>query len=148
MKCWAQEWTESESGWGCRPDGYTLHLRKEDIGLFLQAIRDEEAKQGYGPGNPPHEYSYPGGRPTLVEITDEKVLTALKASACGIWGPGRHPPEAIAVAESPAQPPSPEVQLLHQLRRLEEEVLEVLLQRDPEPPADPPIPALRGDDHS
>jgi hypothetical protein len=31
-----QEWEESERGWGCRPDGYSLHLDKEDRNTYIK----------------------------------------------------------------------------------------------------------------
>jgi len=149
MRCWAQEWTESERGWGKRPDGYTLHKSKEDIKAFLDAMRAREAEQYKGAT--PDEYSYPEGKATLVEVTDEEVITALKNSQCGIWGPGRNPPPALAEAEELVDPPSPALVAFYKLRQIEEDLHEALneLTRPGASVMSPaPIPALQGDDHS
>lgn len=149
MKCWAQTWTESERGWGNRPDGYTLHVHKADIALFLQDMRAGETALGYGEGCVPDEYSYPDGNPTLVEITDPDIITRLQASTHGIWGPGKNPPPPLGVAEEPAIPLDPRLKILYQVRALEEQLYEALrpTPRTPPPPSPPPIRALQGDDN-
>ena len=76
-----QTWTEYESGWGQRPDGYTLHLSKEDGKTFAD---DYEKKYNNKPVVP-REYSKPDRNYYLTEI-DEDVLDKLKKSKNGIWG--------------------------------------------------------------
>ena len=99
---WAivQKWEESEAGWGTRPDGYTLHVKEEDIQAFLQKMRDREAKQGYGFGNAPPEYSRPCGKPYWTRIDDPELAKKVEESECGIWGPGgnNYPPPVAKVA--------------------------------------------------
>lgn len=58
----AQEWLESERGWGQRPDGYTLHLTMEDCKKY----RDEYwSKQ---PDDVPECYSRECGDPFSVAV--------------------------------------------------------------------------------
>ena len=128
MKCWAQTWTESEKGWGRRPDGHSLHIKKSDIGKYLAVLRIHEAK-AHG-AEIPDVYSFPDSPPTLVEVTDERTIERLKASDHGVWGPKKDPPEALAVAEEMAIPMPPQVQLLKIVRQLEELTMQVM--RPPE----------------
>lgn len=60
-----QKWEESESGWGTRPDGYSLHLSD---GLRVKFIKDYWDKM---PNYVPDEYSRPDGTPYLVDIDEE-----------------------------------------------------------------------------
>jgi hypothetical protein len=87
MKVWVQKWEETETGWGCRPDGYTLHTNRADIDLYLKVIRDAEAELGYNRSNPPPEYSRPSGEPYQTEITDKRLLGKLAVSKHGCAGP-------------------------------------------------------------
>jgi len=89
-KVWVQMWVESEKSWGIRPDGYTLHLGRKDISLFVTAMRAGEAKI-HG-DVVPDEYSYPDRDPYEAIITDAEVLKTLRTSEHGIWGPGRTAP--------------------------------------------------------
>lgn len=91
---WVQKWLESEAGWGKRPDGYTLHNRREDIDAFLKVIRDKEFdKHG---GMTPPEYSRPEGDPYLAVLKEQDVIDRLDASGHGIWGPnGNQYPEPV-----------------------------------------------------
>ncbi len=84
MKIWVQKWEESEAGWGQRPDGYSLHLHQEDIRKYLNVVRTEEFKRGYGAENIPHEYSRPSGDPYLTEVTDEVLKGQIIQSESGI----------------------------------------------------------------
>lgn len=67
-----QDWRESKSGWGNRPDGYSLHLSDDDRVAYVDA---------YWAGMPdevPHEYSYPSGAPRLVDV-DKNTYAKIKA---------------------------------------------------------------------
>lgn len=57
-----QDWLESERGWGCRPDGYTLHLSESDRVAFVKAYWARM------PDAVPDEYSRPYGEPEAVEV--------------------------------------------------------------------------------
>lgn len=95
MLFWVQKWLESERGFGCRPDGYTLHIKREDIDAFLKDMREREMK-GMPAGYVPDEYSRPDGQPYLTNIKDRKLMNQIKKSNNGIWGPGgnNYPPPA------------------------------------------------------
>ena len=72
-----QKWEETEKGWGVRPDGYSLHLNKED--------RDQYIKDYWEPmpESTPDEYSRPSGDGTIVDI-DEDQYKELLTSKNGI----------------------------------------------------------------
>jgi hypothetical protein len=71
-----QEWVERERGWGMRPDGYTLHLTKDD--------HDAWVKRHYArhTGPAPDEYTSTMGEPRLlaVDAATHKNLTDNKES--------------------------------------------------------------------
>jgi hypothetical protein len=74
-----QEFEESESGWGTRPDGYSLHRTHEESTRFTKIIvakwRREEQKE-YG-GSIPSVYSRPAGPPFEVKV-DKKTYDRYK----------------------------------------------------------------------
>lgn len=72
-----QEWEESERGWGCRPDGYSLHISEEDRVDFIKAYWDKM------PAFAPSEYSRPYGTPFWIDVDDE-TFDKIKASKNGI----------------------------------------------------------------
>lgn len=49
-----QWWVESERGWGVRPDGYSLHLGKQERDAYVRAYWAAQP-----PGPAPDEYSRP-----------------------------------------------------------------------------------------
>lgn len=67
-------WTETERGWGCRPDGVSLHLSATDARKYVADYWEREKAQNPS-GEVPHEYSRPDddGSPVLVskEIYDQ-----------------------------------------------------------------------------
>jgi hypothetical protein len=71
-----QKWEESERGWGCRPDGYSLHLSEADRIAYIAAYWARM------PGEVPDEYSRPDGAPYLADV-DAKTYKAVKASKNG-----------------------------------------------------------------
>jgi hypothetical protein len=76
-----QAWLESERGWGCRPDGYTVHLSMAD---HREWIKHQEANL---PTQVPDEYSRPAGEPFLHEVSSEihnELLEAKARNARGI----------------------------------------------------------------
>ena len=60
VKC---DWTESERGWGMRPDGISLHITSQDQKAFVKEYWDSM------PDDTPDEYSFPGST-SLVEVED------------------------------------------------------------------------------
>lgn len=70
MKVVVQKWEESERGWGCRPDGYSLHLTEEDRKSFIA---------GYWAMMPkavPDEYSRPNGTPYIADVEPTDLMMA------------------------------------------------------------------------
>jgi hypothetical protein len=67
-----QEWEESERGWGCRPDGYSLHLDKEDRDTFVKNYWDSMPKEC------PDEYSRPCGEAVATPV-DKEVYDLIRA---------------------------------------------------------------------
>lgn len=70
-------WEESESGWGCRPDGCSLHLTKKGFALF------EKDYWNSMPDEIPHEYSRPAGEPVSA-YAGEELYGKIKESKNGI----------------------------------------------------------------
>ena len=64
-----QKWEESERGWGCRPDGYSLHLSEEDRTAYIQKYWKQM------PDKTPDEYSRPSGTPyeASVKLSREEI---------------------------------------------------------------------------
>lgn len=60
---WCQQWTETERGWGQRPDGYSLHLTQNHSAEYIKKYL---AKMPDGPT--PDEYSFPDGDPYQTEM--------------------------------------------------------------------------------
>ncbi len=69
-----QTWTESESNWGQRPDGYSLHLSAEHA---KQYVDDYNRRQPAGPA--PYEYSFADGEVVAIEATPDLMLQLTKA---------------------------------------------------------------------
>lgn len=118
MIVWVQKWEETETGWGVRPDGYSIHLTLEDIGHYVAGMRETEAKLGYSRANPPPEYSRPSGDPYEADITDKRILGKLAASKHGCQFHGNDYPTPVKQGadatgwvriESPVPDPSPTV---------------------------------------
>lgn len=61
-------WEESERGWGIRPDGFSLHLSKEDSKKYVKDYWDRQ------PDGVPDEYSRPSGEARPVVIRDKKMI--------------------------------------------------------------------------
>lgn len=63
-----QSWIEHERGCGQRPDGYSLHLTKDDCDKFIKDYwKKQPNKMG---GRAPDCYSSPDGSPTIVDVND------------------------------------------------------------------------------
>lgn len=83
-----QEWTESEAGWGQRPDGYSLHIDMRTLKAYV------EAYWGRMPAKPPHEYSYPDGNPYHC-LVDGTLYVELKEKGGSIRDFSRKLPKKI-----------------------------------------------------
>lgn len=71
-------WTEYERGWGCRSDGASLHLTKEDMDQFIKeywATQSEEV---------PNEYSKEDGNPFELQVSED-LYNKVKSTINGLW---------------------------------------------------------------
>ena len=66
-----QRWTESECGWGQRPDGLSIHFSEDQHTEYIKAHEARLVKR-YGLEVPP-EYDFPDGRPYMAKIIQEKL---------------------------------------------------------------------------
>lgn len=68
------EWTETEAGWGQRPDGYSFHTTAEAASEFLSAALARL------PDHVPDEYDYPSegwrlpAKATPVELPEDSLI--------------------------------------------------------------------------
>lgn len=81
----AQDWEESERGWGTRPDGFTLHLTSE----AHQAYVKDYYLRNNNRAVTPDEYTRVCGDPKMVQVSEKiyKKLVKHKAKN-GLWGSG------------------------------------------------------------
>jgi hypothetical protein len=84
-----QKWDESERGWGVRPDGFSLHLDKNDLTAYIKRHWDGM------PDLPPPEYSRPSGVPYMTGVSDA-VVAQIRATKDGLgmryWHSVPYPP--------------------------------------------------------
>jgi len=64
-------WTESERGWGMRPDGCSIHMSMDEWRRYLREFQESQPKEV------PAEYSFPG-TPRPIDISDEEIIARLK----------------------------------------------------------------------
>lgn len=76
-----QEWTESEAGWGQRPDGCSLHLSDADREAFIKSYWDGMPDRSEGV---PECYSFPSGNAYLADV-DPDIYRKVSESDQGIW---------------------------------------------------------------
>jgi len=62
-------WTETEAGLGCRPDGASIHLTKEDYKSYVKKYW-EELRERHGKQTP-QEYSHPDENLKVIKVSDE-----------------------------------------------------------------------------
>ena len=70
-------WEESEKGWGCRPDGCSLHVIIDDFHKFLS---DYWSRM---PSQVPNEYERPAGSPGTAYVPQE-IFAQIKKSKFGL----------------------------------------------------------------
>lgn len=78
-------WFESEAGWGQRPDGYSLHISREEANQYIKDTlkrQKEYFDKVLGPGIVPGSYDRPG---TVYAVAVDKKLFELVLS-----GPRRY----------------------------------------------------------
>lgn len=63
-KAYLDTWTESERGWGSKPDGCSIHLTEEDYKAFVQDYWDGM------PEETPDEYTRPDKNLKEVVLSD------------------------------------------------------------------------------
>lgn len=82
-------WTESEQGWGQRPDGYSLHLSLDSVKKMRADLT--ESRKGT---STPHEYDHPetGAYPCVIQEEDYQRLK-LDIAGTGYIRRGGQPPE-------------------------------------------------------
>lgn len=87
-----QLWREYERGWGSRYDGFSLHLKMEDIRPYSEEMYRRE-RVGIASGVIPDEYSVAEGEPywALVEYLDREPSFEAMAEEKGVWGVGKRP---------------------------------------------------------
>jgi hypothetical protein len=69
MRVLVQAWTETERGWGQRPDGFSIHFDSDQHVNYLVKFQNWQQEK-YG-GVVPDEYDYPDGDPFYAEIVNE-----------------------------------------------------------------------------
>ena len=75
------EWEESERGWGCRPDGTSIHLSQEECSKYLKEYWERQPK-----GEAPDEYSRPlNDKPIGVRIPNELHELLQKEKSMRFW---------------------------------------------------------------
>lgn len=96
-----QVWEESERGWGCRPDGFTLHLTREDRDAFVEAFWKRQKEQ-LG-ASTPDEYTRTSGDPYKCPV-NEAILAQITESENGTWSRGSAPWPASGGGWKPDKP--------------------------------------------
>ncbi len=76
-----ETWTESEAGWGQRPDGCSIHIDKESYKGFVEN-HWKKLKEYYGESTP-HEYDRPDNNLQVVKVSDE-LFTKIGESEFGL----------------------------------------------------------------
>jgi hypothetical protein len=98
LQVWVQEWEETERGWGCKPDGWTISPTKEAAVKHTEQLsKDMRAREKeIYKGEVPECYSRPDGTPYEIELRNPELITrALDAfpQALGIWAGTDSPPK-------------------------------------------------------
>lgn len=78
-----QEWTETERGWGKRPDGFTIHPTLDALQAYCKDYRNRLIAE-YG-ATAPDEYSYPDGQPASLTVQDDHDLVQRLGSNEILW---------------------------------------------------------------
>lgn len=88
-----QKWEESEAGWGCRPDGWTMHLNVEAHAKYMKDFSDRQAADYAKTRTVPAEYTRPDGNAYPMDVDEETYEKVKAAKGKYIWGEGSTPPK-------------------------------------------------------
>lgn len=81
----AQDWEESERGWGVRPDGFTLHLTTQARDAYVKHYNETYNNLP----SAPDEYTRVSGEPKMVEVSEKIYRKLVKhKDKNGLWGSG------------------------------------------------------------
>lgn len=80
------DWTESESGWGKRPDGTTLHKNMQNALLFIEECKKRERERNPS-GIVPDCYSYPD-KPELIQVPKDLYDFVMSLDEIYYWVSG------------------------------------------------------------
>jgi len=88
MEVIVQQWTETEQGWGSRPDGISVHFSEEQRIAYIKEYQDNLNK--FWKGKVPREYSYPDGGAIQMKIvqkeaTEEILALVLRGTSFRYW---------------------------------------------------------------
>ncbi|HTW36581.1 MAG TPA: hypothetical protein VMD53_18325 [Rhizomicrobium sp.] len=109
MRAYLMAWEEKESGWGTRPDGWSLHVSPAGYEDYLKRHRamNDERFERRTPRSPPWEFSQPvpGAPLREVELPDghalARRLAAEKSLRVGHFEPDRYELERLTGLEWP-----------------------------------------------
>lgn len=73
---WLMQWEESEAGWGCRPDGYSVHATAEAAKAYVDAYWRRM------PDRVPEEYSRPSSDAVEVRLPATHPILDLVSRGC------------------------------------------------------------------
>ncbi len=73
---WLMQWEESEAGWGCRPDGYSVHASAAAAKAYVDAYWHRM------PSKVPEEYSRPSSDAVEVRLPANHPMLDLVSQGC------------------------------------------------------------------
>lgn len=77
---YAVSWTESEAGWGCRGDGWSIHKDEAEVSKYQQEYWARQPKET------PHEYSRPDSEKCqLIKVSEALYKQVHKNGSVRIW---------------------------------------------------------------
>lgn len=69
---YCQLWEESERGWGTRPDGYSLHIDRNEAARYKKDFLQRQHQNFGSPDIAPDEYTRADGELQAAEISVEE----------------------------------------------------------------------------
>jgi hypothetical protein len=95
-----ETWTEYEAGWGCRPDGMTAHLLREDHKAFVAAYN----KKYNGRMVTPSLYTLADLSPKIIDAEESlyrRLVDAKAKGELGLWAPSREGEKLMVQGKDP-----------------------------------------------